>query len=80
MILGTNLAKCGPTCYKFNKPFSKLIAFVGTNYLFYPKLINDFVIKCDPIKQNESELANINLKPKKAENFFVFYYYCNHSK
>ena len=29
---------------------------------------------CDAIKQNESELANINLKiqPNKADNFFCF--------
>ena len=30
---------------------------------------------CDAIKQNESELANINLKiqPNKANNFFLFF-------
>ena len=38
--------------------------------------------KCDAIKQNELELTNINLKiqPNKADNFFVFHCFCNHSK
>ena len=37
---------------------------------------------CDAIKQNESELANIDFKiwPNKADNFFVFYNFCNYSK
>ena len=37
---------------------------------------------CDAITQNESELANINLKiqPNKADNFVVFHCFCNHAK
>ena len=50
---------------------------------FYCKLFRRVKIEiCDAIKQNESELENINLKiqPNKEYNFFVSYCFYNHSK